>query len=273
MPNWLEEILMGPTYLLGNTIWNVVMELIAGVITMTPQEFSSDTWSYVTDTLYPWALGCGVAVINMFFLIGFLRGASNLRENITIEMWVELFIKAMLANGLMLSGMSMIQQFFNLTSVLSGQVLINQIPEFSTENLDLGAWLFFFIFGSLYVIVAIICAMIILFTVYGRYLKLYWLAAVAPIAFSTLAGGRGLEHSAFSWFRTFLSNVFEILAIAMTLSIGGMMIRSIDFGVFDSAFLGIVDGFGSVLQSLITMILMTGAVKGAGSLLNRAFGL
>ena len=269
MPNWLEEILMGPTYLLGNTIWNVVMQLITGVITMSPQEFSSDTWGYITDTLYPWALGCGVAVINMFFLIGFLRGASNLRENITIEMWVELFIKALLANGLMLSGLSIIQQFFNLTSVLSGQVLINRIPEFSTENLDLGAWLFFFIFGSLYVIVAIICAMIILFTVYG----LYWLAAVAPIAFSTMAGGRGLEHSASSWIRTFLSNVFEILAIAMTLSIGGMMIRSIDFGILDNAFLGIVDGFGSVLQSLITMILMTGAVKGAGSLLNRAFGL
>ena len=51
------------------------------------------------------------------------------------------------------------------------------------------------------------------------------------------------------------------------------MIRSIDFGILDNAFLGIVDGFGSVLQSLITMILMTGAVKGAGSLLNRAFGL
>ena len=44
MPNWLEEILMGPTYLLGNTIWNVVMQLITGVITMSPQEFSSDTW-------------------------------------------------------------------------------------------------------------------------------------------------------------------------------------------------------------------------------------
>jgi len=88
-----------------------------------------------------------------------------------------------------------------------------------------------------------------------------------------MAGGRGLEHSASSWIRTFLSNVFEILAIAMTLSIGGMMIRSIDFGILDNAFLGIVDGFGSVLQSLITMILMTGAVKGAGSLLNRAFGL
>ena len=28
MPHWLEEILMGPTYLLGNTIWNVVMQLI-----------------------------------------------------------------------------------------------------------------------------------------------------------------------------------------------------------------------------------------------------
>lgn len=55
MPNWLEEILMGPTYLLGNTIWNVVMQLITGVITMSPQEFSSDTWGYITDTLYPWA--------------------------------------------------------------------------------------------------------------------------------------------------------------------------------------------------------------------------
>ena len=122
------------------------MQLITGVITMSPQEFSSHTWTYVTETLYPWSLGCGVAVINMFFLIGFLRGASNLRENITIEMWVELFIKALLANGLMLSGISIIQQFFNLTSTLSGQVLVDRLPDFSTENLDLGAWLFFFIF-------------------------------------------------------------------------------------------------------------------------------
>lgn len=273
MPQWLENIILGPCYALGNAIWNAVMKAIAGVIVLTPQNFSRNTWNYVTETLYPWSLGCGIAIINVFFLVGFLKSVSNLRENVTIEMFIELLIKMLIANALIQSGLSIIQQLFDLASLLSGQVLLNNLPQFTTDDIDLGAWLFFFVFGCLYVLVAIICAVIILLTVYGRYLKLYWLAAVAPIALSSLAGGRGLENSAFAWIRTFLSTVFEILVIAMIMSLGGMMIKSIDLATFDNMLGSIVDGMAGVFQSLLTMILMTAAVKGASSLLSKTFGL
>ena len=122
-------------------------------------------------------------------------------------------------------------------------------------------------------VVAIVCSFIILLTVYGRYLKLYLTTVFAPIALSTWAGGRGLERTAYSWIRIFLTNVFEIVVIVFVMTLAGKMISSIDFGTFPSGILSFGDGFLSVLQSMFTMIMMTTAVKGAQSQLQKSFGL
>lgn len=272
METWMKEFLQGPTYTTGNIIWNLAMELITRVMTRTPQQFSEHTWNYVR-MMYQWSFGIGTMFLNLFFLIGFFRQASNLRENITWELLIEYLIKAIMANGLMISGLSIIQEFFDVAGLLCGDVMIYDSPPFSTENLDLGSYLFFSIFGVIYVLVAIVCAFLMLMTVYGRYLKLYLLTILSPVALSTLAGGRGMEQSAHAWIKTFLGSAFEIVVVALVMAIGGKMIGSIDFGTFPDGILSAGDGFWSAVQNMFTMVLMASTVKGADSLLKRTFAL
>lgn len=272
MPTWIEDILLGESFALGHTIWNAVMQLICGVITTTPQGFSAAAWNQ-TVTLYQWLQGIALTMMNIFFMVGFFRQASNIKENLTWEILIELGVKAIAANTLMLSGLSLIQEFFAVASDLSGAILTSAPVSFAPEELDAGLWLFFVIFGLIYVIVAIVCSFMVLFAVYGRYLKLYTMTVIAPVALATLPGGRGIEHTAHAWIRYFLSNVFEIVVIAIVLSLSGKMIAAIDLGQMDSTLGSWIDGFGQALQSLFTMILMTGAVKGAGDVMRRGLGL
>lgn len=269
---WITEILQGPSYAIGNAVWNGVMAMIGGLMTTTPQAFSATAWESVT-LLYNWALGIGLLLLNLFFLIGFFKQASNLRENITWEILIEHLIKAIVANSVMISGLSIIQEFFDVSALLCGDLAASGLSGFTTEDLDLGSWLFFFIFGAMYVMVAIACSFLILFAVYGRYLKLYIMTIMAPLALSTWAGGRAFENSAYAWIKAFLVSVFEILVIALVMKVGGAMISSIDFGTFPEGIMSVGDGFLSVLQSLFTMILMAGAVKGAETQLKKAFGV
>lgn len=269
----ITNLINGPCYTLGMLIWSFCMNAIMGIVTTTPQDFSSEAWIYVSGTLYPWALGMGIAMLNIFFLIGFFREASNLRENMTWEILITYFIKAIIANGVMLKGMTLIKEFFSVSARLAGDVILSSAPSFTTTDVDGGSYLFFFVFGVIYVLVAIVCGGMMLLTVYGRYLKLYIMTVLSPIALSTWAGGRGIENSAGAWIRTFLANVFEIVAIAIVIAIANRMISSIDFGQLESTLGSMVDGFGGALQSMFTMILMTGAVKGADSLMHKAFAL
>lgn len=273
MPEWIGDLLMGPAYAIGNAIWNLIMAMVGNVLVVTPQGFSAEAWNFIANQLYPWALGIGVALLNLFFLVGFFKEASNIKENLTWEILINQGIKVIVANAFMQSGLSIIREFFQVASILSGQVYLNNIPPFSTEDIDFGSYLFFFIFGAIYVLAAIICGFMILLTVYGRYLKLYVMVVMAPVAMSTMAGGRGMEQSAYAWIKNFLVNVFEILVIAITMAVAGKMISSIDFMTHASGLVNLIDGFPAVLQSLFTMILMTAAVKGADSMLRQSFAL
>ena len=124
----------------------------------------------------------------------------------------------------------------------------------------------------LFFIVCLVCSGIIFFTVYARYLQLYMIVAVGPIAWATIPGGHGVSNTASAWIRTFLAKCFEIVIIALAISIGGAMCKSISFG--DLTGIGeLVDGAIQALQSMATMIIMTGAVKGADIFMHRTFGL
>lgn len=112
MPDWITNLLMGPAYAIGNAIWNLIMAMVGSVLVTTPQGFSQEAWNFVTNQLYPWALGIGVALLNLFFLVGFFKEASNIKENLTWEILVNQGIKVIVANAFMQSGLSIIREFF-----------------------------------------------------------------------------------------------------------------------------------------------------------------
>lgn len=275
MPDWVEGLLgdlfYGPFFVNARAMWNWCMGLCTGLMTKSPQAFSSETWEFVTETLYPWSLGIGVACLNLFFIIGFVKAVSNFKENITLELCIESMIRLVVANVLMQTGLTIIQAFFTMASRLAGQVMwLEEIPMYTTEN-DIGTHLFWWLFGFLYFIVALVCAFIIFLTLYGRYIKLYLLVVFYPVAVPAFIAGRGVESATYAWLKSFLSNVFEVVVIALVMSIAGRLISEIN--VSSGFITQFFDGFEQALNSLVHIILMTASVKGASSFLNKSFAL
>lgn len=277
MPSWIESfmsdsLMYGPFYAIADMIWNAVMGVIGLLMGTTPQEFSPEAWTFVTDVLYPWAEAIGASSLNMFFIIGWFRSVSNLRENLAMERMMEALMKLVILNVLLLSGLTFMRAVFNITGGLAGGIARIEPPALFTSDVDAGSRLFFFLFGFIYFLVAMICAIIILLTVYGRYIKLYLLVVFYPLAMPTLIGGKGVEGTSYAWLRTFLSNAIEIVAIALAMAIAGRVISGIapfTSGVVMENF----DGFGQAINSLVYMILMASSVGTTSRLMNRAFNL
>lgn len=137
----------------------------------------------------------------------------------------------------------------------------------------MGSVIFYWIFGFFYFIVALVCAFLILLTLYGRYIKLYTLVVTFPLAMPTITGSRGVEGTAYAWVKSFLSNTFEIVIIALAIAITGRITAGVSVFVTDSGVLNMFDGFGQALNSTIYMILMAVSVKGAPTFLNKTFNL
>lgn len=276
--DWIYDLLadtlgMNLFYNLGINLWNWAMTMIGAVATTTPQSFSSTAWAYATTDVLNFTTAFGGTLLNLFYMIGVVRQSTNLKENFTLEIFVENMIKMLLANMLILNGLELMKSLFQVASGASGMFLLDNFPTITSANEDVGSLLFNMVFGIVFFIVAAVCTFTIFMTLYSRYLQLYMLVALYPIAFSTLPGGQGVYSTASSFVRTFLSKTFEIVVIAVAVSIGAKMCSSIDFGMVGNGLGSAFDGAIQSLQSMATMIIMAGAVKGVDTFMRRAFGL
>lgn len=276
--NWLLQLMVdwfggNALYTIGVNIWNWAMTMCGVVATTTPDAFSSVAWAYTTNVVLDFTIAIGGTLLNVFFMVGIIRQSTNLKENFTLEIFVDNVIKVLLSNMLILNGLDLIKMLFRLSAISSGAFLIDNMPNIELLNQDIGSFLFNFIFGFVFLAVSIVCAFTIFLTLYNRYLQLYLLVATYPLAMSTLPGGHGVYNTASSWLKTFLGKTFEIVIIAMAVSIGSAMASSIDFGSVTAGVGAAFDGAIHVIQSMATMIIMTGAVKGVDEFMRRAFGL
>ena len=270
--DFIASFLQGSFYQFGVIIWNSMLAMIGVVSTTTPMSFSNTAWTYVATELYPLTFSLGTMLLNIFFFVGFFRQASNLKQNFTLEVFVECCIQVVFGNALMVSGLTMMQLLFRIAAAFSGDLLFSQTITLVQEDLDVASSIFHLFFGVLFFCLCLICSLIVFFTVYGRYLQLYLLVATSPLALATLPGGPGVSQTAFAWIRTFLGKVFEIVLIVLALAIGIRMCGAISFA--DMELPGSIgDGIVQALQNLATMVLLTASVKGADRFLSRAFAL
>ena len=195
------------------------------------------------------------------------------KENMTIELMIEAMIKAVVLNVLLVKGLDVIKKIFEMASAMAGTAVMIEPPDFFTGDVDVGSVMFFWIYGLFYFLVAMVCAFLILITLYSRYIKLYLLVVTFPLAMPSITGGRGIEGTAYAWMKSFLSNTFEIVVIALAIAIAGRITSGISIFTSDSAIFNAFDGFAQALNSMIYMILMAVSVKGAPTFLNKTFNL
>ena len=274
MPDWLTSFLTGINVQVACAIWNAAMKAVSGLITRDPQTFSPDTWAFVEGTVYPFMLSIGLSLLNLFFIIGFLRALTHLHENITLEYLVETLIKVVVANVLFLNMKKMILSLFSIASLMAGSVFTLKAPTLVTKDMDLGAVLFYHLFGTIFILTAIVCSMIIILTVYSRYIKLYLLVVCAPFAVPTLVGGQEAQRTFYSYLRSLILNIFEIVLIALVMVIC-FKLTSAGVHLFTAKNIveKVTDGFVDTLNALLTMVIMTASVKGVNSFMAKTFGL
>lgn len=263
----------GPFFLLGGAIWDLVMGLVTGVITVTPDSFSTGAWKLATGSIYPMMLSVGVMILNLSFLAGVFRNASDLKQNFTLEMLLGLFLKVLLANVLMQNGLSIMQGLFSAASGLTDAVgtasgSLAVLP----DDMDVGTTFFGVLFGIIYFLIAAVSSGVIFMSVYGRFLSLYVMTACAPLAVPFLAGGQGVGRTADAFFRAFLGKCFEIVIIALFLAFGTKICRSITWGSLEGIG-GVFDGFDKCLQNMFNMVITAASVKSADRFMQRVFGL
>lgn len=260
-------------YTVGTAIWNFALVLIGMTAAETPQSFSILTWRYVIYNLWPITAGIGAVLLNLSFFIGYMRQASNLKQDYTAEIFVESAIKVVAGNYLLLNGQTLIKLFFTIASSLAGSILTGTTITFTQNSSDTSSTVFYILFGGIYIMVCLVCAGMVFLTMYGRYLQLYLLAATAPIAFGTLPGGPGMSQTAFAWIRTFLAKVFEIVLIVIVIVIASKMCNAIDFNSLNEMISDSLDGAVQALQNMATMVLLAATVKGMDVFMRRSLAL
>ena len=121
--SFVEGLFKAPFFTLAKWVWDWIIGLCTGVVTTSPQDFSHQTWSFVENTLYPWTVGIGASLLSLFFIIGFLKAAMNLKENLTMELCVEALMRLVVVNVVMQAGIYVIRTMFTMAAKLGGAVL------------------------------------------------------------------------------------------------------------------------------------------------------
>ena len=230
-------------------------------------------WDYVKNTVFPLFLSMGAAFLNIFTLVGFCRQASNLKEGITMEAWIELFIKLIVANILMVNSLDIMQEFTGFAITTTKVLLPKGVPTVIGGDYDAGFRLAMIMLAPIYLIISGVCSITVLIEVLGRFLNLFMLISVAPLALSTLSGGRGIENSAIAWFKSFLTSTLQIIVIALVMQLCSGLNAALT-GMCNSGLLASwFDGAVAVILSFIFMPFMATAVKSSDNFLKRAFDL
>lgn len=275
-PQWIIDLLSGGSvYTLAQQLWNFVMGIVLTLLGKNVSDFSgsSGAWIYIEGTVFPLFLSMGSVFLNMFTLAGFCRQASNLKEGITMEAWIELLIKLVVSNVLMTNCLSIMQEFIGFAINTSNVLMPGSVPDIIGGDYDAGFRLAMLLVAPLYLIMAGVCSITILIEVLGRFLNLFLLIATAPAALSTISGGRGFENTAIAWFKSFLTSTLQIIVIVLAIQIATRLNLSITDFMNTSVLASWFNGAGAVIGAFIFMPFMATAVKTSDNFLKRAFDL
>ena len=292
---------------LGCSVWNILVGMSFEFLGKTPMNFNWNVWNAVSDNLYPIFAALGATLLVLFFCIGYVRSAVDIRHSMTLENSMLLFIRLLIAAVIFASLMVWMRNFFGWAArlatalVLNGSSINSNMTQLTADNIlgytppsgsasafetavaalqwlsgeavvNLGQGIGLIVMAFIASLVMIVASFTIAITCFKRFFNLYLLMLAAPIAISTLAGGNEVSNTGRAFIKTFLGIVFECVVISIVLQIGMVMINNA--GSMGST---VTDATSSPYMTLIKTMLCVGmtsaAVKGADTFIRRAFAI
>ncbi len=260
--------------------WNNQVSLVFSLLGQSPVNFKGGGPWGVISGIEPIFVAVGSSLVVLFFVIGFCSESVDIREEMRFEVILRMMIRVALAEWFVINNVMIMKAFFtsvgNLVRLLSAgnmaTLSIDGTQAETIKNLGFGESLIMLILAALLSIIIIICGFFLIYTVYFRFLKLMILVPMGAIAFSTLGGNRGVSHTAASYFKYFLSVVFEAVTMALAIIVCNAFINA-GLPAFANNYAAWAQTLIYLCEMTFTIALTVGSVKGAQSLTSKAFGL
>ena len=193
--NWVVQHLVNTL----NT-WNEKLAEVWELLSMSPESFKGGGIWRIMVNINGSLQAIGLALLVLFFLSGVVRTSANLGEIKRPEHALKLFIRFAIAKGVVTYGLSLMMGIFSVIQGIISKIMRTSgitaaskttLPQEMIDAIEdcgffesIPLWAVTII-GSLFVTVL---SFIIIFTVYGRFFKIYMYTSIAPVPLSTFAG-------------------------------------------------------------------------------------
>lgn len=265
----------------GIQVWKASAEIVLKFCTQDPTSFSG-VWGKVSN-VYSIFMGIGATLLTLYFVIGWLKEAIDIKSHFSLENIILHYIRLILTSWLLLNGMNLIKTILRLSGLLAAEVGLNISTNYNAEELfssivgDLtggalfGTGLLCLIGGFISMMVIIVSGVAIVLSVLTRFFKIFLCIPFAPMVLASFAGGHGLSQSGTAWIKTFLAYCLEVvvIALALTIAAGFFQNRSNLFSSADG-WTGTVLGICNICLPMLTAVT---CVKGAEGILRKTLGL
>lgn len=262
--------------------WNSTLSDIWTLITMSPENFQGGAIWRIVLNIHGALQAIGYSLLVLFFLVGVVKTCGTFVEMKRPEQVFRIFIRFAIAKGvitygmeLMLALLSIVQGVISTIMNSAGfgtpqdtvlpQEIIDAVEDCGfVESIPL--WAITMIGGLL---VTVLC-FIMIFSVYGRFFRLYMYTAIAPIPLSSFAGSP-TQSVGISFLKSYAGVCLEGAIIVLACVIFSVFASSPPTVNPDAAAATMVWNY--IAELAFNMLILVGTVKMADRVVREMMGL
>lgn len=262
--------------------WNSALSDIWTLITMSPENFQGGAIWRIVLNIHGALQAIGYSLLVLFFLVGVVKTCGTFAEVKRPEQVFRIFIRFAIAKGvitygmeLMLALLSIVQGVISTIMNSAGfgtpqdtvlpQEIIDAVEDCGfVESIPL--WAITMIGGLL---VTVLC-FIMIFSVYGRFFRLYMYTAIAPIPLSSFAGSP-TQSVGISFLKSYAGVCLEGAIIVLACVIFSVFASSPPTVDPDAAAATMVWNY--IAELAFNMLILVGTVKMADRVVKEMMGL
>ncbi len=279
---------MSDNWIVGNlqsafNTWNDKLAEIWTLLTTTPQDFrGGGVWTAITS-INNALVGVGYGLLVLFFAMGVFQSAASFRDLQRPEFALRHLVRFIAAKVAVGSAMEVMTTIFSIcgdivqstmgsvggmagAGVTMPQEIINAIEDVGFLA-SIPLWLVSLL-GSLFITVM---SFILILTVYGRFFRLYFYTALAPLPLASF-GGEGTSFAGKAFLKSYIGVCMEGAVIALACLVFSAFMSG-GGPAADTSLSAVTMSWQYIGETIFNMLVLVGLVKGAERIVREMFGL
>lgn len=260
-------------------LWNEKLGEVWQLLSTSPQNFKGGALWAVVQSINATMQSIGIGLLVLFFAWGVLHSTTNLGELRRPEPAIKLFLRFVIAKGLVTYGMELMLAIMQICQGILSRIMPahGSVAEFvvpsaieeAIESVTLTQSLLLWVVtlgGSIFVTVE---SFILLFEVYSKFFKFYLFTAFSPIPLSTFAGETA-QNSGKQFLRNYAAVCLEFASVALACVIASKLMTT---PLVDATASAINQVWGYIIEVAFNIFVLVATVKMTDRLTRELVGL